>query len=316
MAIAPEAIERYLTAPLPHVPEFKGVSPDILRQRIIDVTGRPLASKTEPRYYQLEGVAFALYLRQSLLFFWMRLGKTKTAIDWANQLIVCDIVRGKGLVVAHSPQGAEVWESEIPKHSDLRAQVVHAGPELGERFIAALESDCHIIVAAHSVLQILFAEKKVMPRKGVPKLYPDHEAIALAAEYFSFGIIDEIHLVANPEGLRFQICKGLLVNCRYRLGLTGTPVGRVAYPVWAIAALIDDGRTFGKSYHFFEYAFGKQVKAFFGKRKTQIIFVRNEYSFQDRFARRLAAPLLSGFDVYVLKLFGDSVLCSWFRSAR
>lgn len=271
VAIAPEAIERFLTAALPYAPACKGMAPAELAELILDASGYPLQPLTEPRPHQLEGFAFALYLRRTLLFYWMRLGKTKIALDWAAHLKRAGLTHKKGLVIAHAPIGAEVWEGEIPKHSNLSARIIQAGPHSQDRLIDALESDCDLIVMAHPALQQLFSIKKPS-RKGPLKLYPDHEALRIAAECFSFCIIDETHLCANHTSLRFQICSALVAQCRQRLGLTGTPIGRNPYALWAQAFLIDGGATFGTSYYFFEAAFGKTRKTPFGKRGIETVF--------------------------------------------
>jgi SNF2 family DNA or RNA helicase len=269
--IAPEAIERFLTAPLPWVPACKGMTPEDLQKLITTASGAALDPKTQPRPHQLEGAAWAIYRRRTLLFFWMRLGKTKIALDWASHLKRCGLTHKKGLVIAHAPIGADVWQSEVPKHSDLKATVVSSGNGSTDALIDALESDCDLIVIAHSTLQQLFSIKK-LNRKGVPKLYPDVEALAIAAECFSFCIIDETHLCANHTSLRFDIVSGLVAKCRQRLGLSGTPVGRDPLAMWAQAFLIDEGQALSSNFYFFEAAFCKVRKARFGKRQNELVF--------------------------------------------
>lgn len=271
MPIDPASIERFLTSELPWVPECKGMPPDKLHRLIRDSTTQDIETKLPMRPHQLEGVAFALFMRRSLLFYWMRLGKSKIALDWIAQLKRCILTPAKGLIIAHSPLGAEVWREEVPKHSDLSVRVVVSGGSVFDDFIDACESNVDLVVVAHSTLQQLFGVKRPN-RKGVLKLYANKEALQLAAEYFSVCVIDEIHLCANPETLRFDIVKGLVANCRQRLGLTGTPIGRFPYALWAQCYLIDEGKTLSTSYHFFEAAFGKTVKARFGKRQTETVF--------------------------------------------
>ena len=94
MPIAQEALDQFLDQAMPLLPQFKGAAPDQLKRLIYDATGLPLGDlKTQPRKHQLEGLAFALYLRQALLFFDVRMGKSKIALDWAQHLRRAKMVR-------------------------------------------------------------------------------------------------------------------------------------------------------------------------------------------------------------------------------
>ncbi len=147
MAIAPEALAAFLERDAPNTTRYKGVSREVLLGRIEKATGAPLSTKTEPRPYQLEGLAFALVHHSALLFYDMRLGKTKMSLDWASHLKRVGWVHEKGLVVAHAPIGIDVWEGQIPQHSDLEARYVRSGPAAAEHLLDAVESDCDLVVS-------------------------------------------------------------------------------------------------------------------------------------------------------------------------
>jgi SNF2 family DNA or RNA helicase len=271
MPIDPEAIERFLQAPVPeHAIAFKGANPLDLNDLIFHSTGLDFKpSKTNPLGpHQIEGLAFALSNERSFLFYGMRLGKSWMALHWARHLRRANLVRSKGLVIAHAPIALQVWKSETEKHTDLRIRTIAAGPQSSKEFVDACESRCDLIAVAWSGLQQLFSIKK-LSRKGAPKLYPDHEALRRAAPYFDHCIIDEIHFCQNHTSLRFNIANELLENCHYRLGLTGTPMGRDPYSIWAQAYLIDEGVTFGRNYYFFEQAFGKAKYNHWARSKTE-----------------------------------------------
>lgn len=266
MAIDPKAVEAFLKRRPREVPPFKGVPQEQLLYAIYTATGTHYEEKTVSRPHQLEGLAFALCMRRALLFYWMRLGKTKIALDWAAHLKRAGLVKKKGLVIAHGPSGAEqVWEQQIPWHTDLEARIVLSGKGAPDAFVDALDSTCDLIVTPWSTLQTLFTVMRTS-RKGAPKLYVDTESAALAAQHFSHVIIDETHLCSNPDGLRAQIAERLLVETRYRLGLTGTPVGRNPYALWGQAFLIDGGRTLSNSYRFFMAAFGNRTASRYSAR--------------------------------------------------
>ena len=255
MAIDPEAIQRFLEHPAPDLPRFKGEDPLELQRLIYNCTGAFFEPKTAPRPHQLEGVAAALYMRRALLFYWMRLGKTKIGLDWATHLRRANLWRGLGIVIAHAPIGVDVWQGQIEQHSDLRAAYMRTGQDPVEVMLDAIARELDLVVAPWSVLQSIFTEKREN-RKGVPKLYPARDLLREAAESFSLAIIDEIHLCKNWMSLRFEIATLLLAQCRFRLGLTGTPFASDPMAIWPQAYLIDEGKTLARSFQFFEQAFG------------------------------------------------------------
>lgn len=275
MAIAKAAVEKFLTQPLIKLPEFKYGDPVTLARSIYDSTGLPFNPlKSQPRPYQVEGVAFALWLRRALLFYDMRLGKTAMSLYWAEHLRRAKLFRKKGLVIAHSPLGLQVWEREADIHSDLKISVVHLDVD---DFVNALVGDSDLIVVPVSGLQELFSQWGVVSRgtkKGQRKLYPNMELVSSIAEEFDLCIIDEIHMYGDHTSLRFQIAAGLTMQCNFRLGLTGTPIGRNPYKLWAQTFLIDRGTTLGNNYYFFEQAFGMGKPNWFSKRM--------QYKFDDK----------------------------------
>lgn len=262
MVIARAAIDAFLDKPVMYLPAFKGADPQSLERSIYDSTGQWLFPKTEQRDYQLEGVAFALWLRRALLFYDMRMGKTKMALDYAEHLRRSNLFRKKGLVIAHSPLGLQVWQREAEKHTDLKVSIVHLD---ADDFVAALDDDTDLIVLPVSGLQELFTTWGINDKTQKRKLYANHELVADFATEFDLCIIDEIHMHGDKNSLRFQIAAGLTEHCNFRLGLTGTPFGRDPFKLWAQAYLIDRGVTLGRSYYFFEQAFGIGRKNWFSK---------------------------------------------------
>lgn len=259
MPIDPEAIERFLAREIEPLPAFKGADPDWLRGQILQGTGAAYEHVGfAPRPPQLEGLAAALHLRRALLFYGMRMGKTKIGLDWAAHLRKAGLWRGKGFIVAHAPVGVNVWVKEAKAQTKLKVRGVLSGPKAGEQLETCLNDNTDLVVIAWSTLQALFTHKKVN-RRGVSKLVPNKEMLAEAAAQFSLCIFDEIHTCQNAESLRFSIAEKLVTNCDYRLGLTGTPSGRNPFSTWAQVYLIDEGELLGRSFFFFKHVFGKEV---------------------------------------------------------
>lgn len=269
MAILPGVIDAYLAQVPPHIPEFKGANRDWLHHMIREAIGIDYQPITAPRgKHQLEAVAFSLYRQRALLYYEMRLGKTKISLDWAEHLRLAGMwnAPSKGLVILHAPIALDVWETETPIHSDLKVALVRTKPS---EFFAALEGDADLIAVPWSGLQTIFSEKKRVKvhklkkingkEKSVfeqqNKMVVNTELVNLASEAFSLAIIDEIHYAKTKQTARFTIARALLQWCDFRLGLTGTPFGRDPYDMWAEAFLIDEGQALGHNFNFFREAF-------------------------------------------------------------
>ena len=271
MPISRDAIDKFLGRIHADPPECKGMSPNDLRALIYNCTGVEFEEKTVSRPHQLEGTAFALYLRQAFLFYWMRLGKTKIALDWASHLRRANFTKRKGLILAHATVGVTEWESQVSEHSNLIARSVRSGPAMEDAFLDACTSDCDLIIMSRFTMQEMFSEKR-LNQKGKPTLYPDRDLLATAAEFFDHSVIDETHFYSGEYGLPFALASALTAKCEFRLGLTGTPVGRDPYVLWAQAHLVDRGMHFGYNYAFFEAAFGKNIYSHFTKTNRTWVF--------------------------------------------
>lgn len=270
MPVSPEAISQFLAWKPAQAPSFKGADPTEIRQTLEDLIGAPFASVGPPaRPHQLEGLAFALWQKRALLYYSMRTGKTKIALDWLRALRQAKWSLGKALIIAHSPIGVDVWEGQAAQHSDLKIQTVHSGKDALEQFLAAAEGPQEAVVVAWSTLQAIFSVK-ALNRKAKVKRYADEEILDLVAPYFTALVIDEIHLTGNHLSLRFSIASHLASHCQYRLGLTGTPIGRDPFKLWASTYLIDEGETLSRNYYFFEIVFGKKKLNFFTKRPEML----------------------------------------------
>ena len=276
MAIDPQALADFLERQPPPIYDVKGAPPEALRASIARLTGASYTPKLEPRPPQLEGLALACYVEQCLLFYGMRMGKTKIALDWAALLRKGRRWNDKGLVIAHAPVGVDVWEGQAAIHTDLIVTGIRSGPAAQDELLAALEGPADLIVMSWSTLQSLFTEKRLAARgarKGQPKLYPDYGKLRAAADCFGLIIIDEIHRCKNWTSLWFTIGAELGLRCRYRLGLTGTAINRDYMAVWAQAYLIDRGRALGSSFPFFEQAFGTKKKIWDRNRRDAYEYV-------------------------------------------
>jgi superfamily II DNA or RNA helicase len=256
MPIAPEAIKAFLALKFAPLPDFKAMNEAQCLKMIKALTGRDFKAKTWPRLYQLQGIAASLHQRQFLLYYDMQLGKTLCALAWAEHLKHSGIWSGTGIIIAHAPVALDVWESQAKQHSALNLRVARTN---FDDFVKAIEDEVDFIVMTWSGLQAIFTEKRPN-RKKVMTLYPNKELLALAADCLSCFVIDEIHKAKDPYGLWFELADLISSQCSLRLGLTGTPLNRNAFDMWAQIKLIDRGQRLGWNFNFFKEAFGAKFK--------------------------------------------------------
>lgn len=182
---------------------------------------------------------------------------TRIACEWMEMLRRAGRWNRLGLVIAHAPIGLQVWEEQIKQYSDLKARFVQNSLD---EFMDAMDDEPDIIVTPWSGLQNMFTFK-AKDKKGKTKLFPDWDLIDLASEQFDLCVMDEIHYCKNHHSLRFGIASKLTALCEFRMGLTGTPIARSGYALWAQSFLIDRGETLGRNFYFFQQAFGKKKKS-------------------------------------------------------
>ena len=253
MATDPAVIAAFLARSWAPLPDFKGMDAEQAQAFIKRITGRPLAARTPPRLWQLQGTAAALYAKCCLLLYDMQLGKTKMALDTVEHLKATGMWKGTGFVIAHSPIGMETWAAQAAEHSNLTVRVCHTDPE---ELFAAIADGVDLIVMTWSGMQRVFCEKR-LNRKKQPTLYLNKGFVAEVAKCFSLCIIDEIHKAKNPYSLWHEMAAELTRHCEFAYGLTGTLLNRDPNALWAQMFLIDRGERLGYSYAFFEACFSK-----------------------------------------------------------
>ncbi len=279
MPTSPEALQSFLDRQPEPKFEVRGKDPAWLLDVIYRTTGLPFQPKTpwtgsDRDQRQLEGVAFALVVKQVLLYYGMRVGKTKLSLDWLQHLVHVQWIR-KALVIPPSPIVVDEWERQIPMHSDLDLSIIRSGPTAPNDLVDALDSTSAGVVVTWSTLQTIFASKR-LSRKGTPKLYADRAALREAMAFFQALVVDEIHGCNDWSTLRYDIISELAPEdpqqVPWRLGLTGTPFGRNPFGLWAQGRIVDGGRTLSRSYPFFCEAFGRSIYSHFARNRREVVF--------------------------------------------
>lgn len=275
--ISPRVIEAFLAKKPEPIFPVRGKNPEWLLDVIKRTTGHPFQPKTpwtgsDKDQRQLEAITLAIVKKRILLYYGMRVGKTRISLDWMEHLIRCGWMR-RALVVPHAPVGIDEWEIQTPVHSNLEGRFIRSGPGAQEQLCDALESDCNFIAIAPPTLQQLFTEKRMSRGKNPrPKLYLDRSTVDLMKGAFDGFVRDEIHGDMWDTSLRHAISVALGHQAEWRLGLTGTPFGRDPFGLWGQSYIIDGGETLGKNFYFFQQAFGKQQYNHFNRTNTEYVF--------------------------------------------
>lgn len=278
MPVDPAAIERYLNYS-PSAPRVKGRSIDALLKMIRNATGvefRP--TKTIPRPYQLEALAFACIAEQSLLFLKVRMGKTLVALEWMTLMRQAGRWKQRGLVIVPRTVVAAVWTGQVAEHSNLTIAYVNE-PNL-DALDAAMDEETDLVAVSWSALQQMFTLPNDNPRSK-KALKPNYDLIQNYAVEFDLACIDETHLCANATTHRFKLAKAMTQYCDLFVGLTGTPMGRDPFALWAQAYLADKGKALGANFHFFQSAFGKPSKNWFAPKHYVMEFDKKKTRYLD-----------------------------------
>lgn len=270
MPISKEALDRFVNKTFAEPIHVKEWDIEKLVDFITKISGQ-IEFKTNPRKNQLEGLLFALLYKRILLYYDPRTGKTKIALDWLSVLKSKKLLQ-KAFIIAHSPIGVDEWERQTSIHSNLKGMFIRTDKQTEDNLCKAIEEDYDFCVVAWSTLQVLFT------KKIYKTLVADKELIFdVVAQCFNTIIIDEIHMVMNPRTLRFEIAEQLVQNCEYRMGLTGTPIGRNPFGLWSQAYLIDEGKALSNNYYFFKNAFGYKQYNHFARNKQVIEFDHDKF---------------------------------------
>ena len=173
--------------------------PTVLAQQINAFQVNLAGFKLTPRRYQLFGIKFVLVAKKVILGDEMGLGKTIQALGVAQHLKNTNPYF-HGLVIA--PLAVlENWRKETNKVTDIRPYVLH-GIEKESEAKSWIKNGGLAITNFESLQKL-------------------HETINYK---FGLVIVDEAHLIKNPETLRSTYARNHLEYAEYSLLMTGTPL--------------------------------------------------------------------------------------------
>ena len=179
---------------------------------------------TEPYAHQRAGLEFLVRLGGGALFWEMGLGKTKTAVDYAEYLAK---LQSPFRVLVLCPNSVKRnWGAEITKHANHADYVVLAGPARKRK--AAIGTARYTIAN----VEMLSAGDSIVPLRDYP---------------WDLVIVDESTRFKSPQANRTKAL--FKMKARHRVILTGTPITGKPEDAWAQLEFVQPG-IFGKFWNF------------------------------------------------------------------
>lgn len=207
---------------------------------------------TQPYAHQRAGLAHLVALGSGALLWEMGLGKTKTAIDYAEWLGIQEVRNlqpteeyrdtFRALIVTPNTV-ARNWQNEIKLHAGHDDFVTLTGLPIAKR-VALMGSARYTIVNCEALAYPAFAK-------------------AAQAREWDLVIVDESTRFKNPRAARTKALLKLGKKARHRLILTGTPITGSASDAWSQMEFVDPG-LLGSFYSFTDQFL---VKDWFGRPK-------------------------------------------------
>ena len=240
--ISKEAVKEFLKQPRESYTWIKDASREDLEESI-----KELCPQFQPKLplftHQLASVNLGLAFNNFLYLLDMGLGKTRIALNIAQCRKLLRQVK-RTLVVVPNLVNIESWLEEVEKFTDLKA-VGLVGTK-AERLLL-LKQPADIYVINYSGLPIFTTDfKETRTKKGIKKKRTlNSKSLRLFALHFEMLVFDELHHVKHTDTLTYKICEMMSRFAKYRLGLTGTPIGRDPQNFWAQFHIVDRGETLG-----------------------------------------------------------------------
>jgi len=201
------------------------------------------------------GVCFPGYL------FFLDMGTGKSLISLAILQIRKQLKQiDSALVVVPNAVNVENWLEEVKKHTSLKAVGLTGTKE--ERLLL-LDKKADLYVINYDGLPVFMTDFQA-DTKGKKKRVVNKVEARRFAQRFNMVIFDEIHHIKHTNTLAFQLASVLSKHAEYRLGMTGTPIGRDPTNFWAQFFIVDQGETLGSVKTLFLQALFKQQQNYFG----------------------------------------------------
>lgn len=185
-----------------------------------------MLSKTDLTTKQNAAIEFAYENDYALMQCAMGFGKTIVTLTTVDELIR-DGHLSRVLIIAPLRVCDLTWRNEKAKWTHLNVSVAIATGTPKQR-LAAFESDAQVVVINFENIKWLFSNQHLI-------------------EKFDGLVIDETSKAKNVSGIAVKQLRHRVKNFKWRLGLTGTLVEEGLPNLYAMALLLDGGKSLGRN---------------------------------------------------------------------
>ena len=189
------------------------------------------------------------------------MGGGKTLISLFS--VLCRKMAGqasKAIVFVPYISSVDTWIEECKTHTpELRLIPLLGTTTENLRRLEEKDGDVFVICYASAVAMLA---KKNAKKKGWVIDPRDTRKVFSGFDTF---IADEIHKCSNISTLTYRMCRAVSLQCKYGIGLSGTPFGKDPEDLWSQFYLIDFGKTLGETKGLFQEAFFTKQKNYFTK---------------------------------------------------
>lgn len=199
----------------------------------------------EPRSWGKQAIKFGL--QNARVALWATPGIGKTGISYATTMLLRrqKLIKG-ALIVAPLNVIYNTWPAERQKWDQFREltlRILH-GPKKMDALLDMEPADIYLI-----------------NYEGLPwlvKAMNDHKMWGNERQPFDMLVLDEASKAKNPSSQRFKLLKGMALNFRRVLELTGSPAPNGLVDVWSQIYLLDEGLSLGRyKTHFYTQYFNQ-----------------------------------------------------------
>ena len=249
------ATAEYLNRPLRNLNEMKNWSAATLDRKLAKLRPKPTFI-TEPRLHQKACFLSLIKLPHNMQLLDMGLGKTKLVLDAFRWLKSANKIK-RILVLVPNVVNIEAWRLEVAKHApDLTVSYLSGMKEDRQE---ALFDETDICVGTYSGLMHLVCSKQPKTKMRI-----DDKKLSQTQKLFDGIVWDEITQLMNHRSLNSKIAVKLSKKYKFRVGLTGTPIGRDPQVLWSQFYAVDGGKALGPTLGLFRQAFFTSKKNYWG----------------------------------------------------
>lgn len=262
--ISKAAIEAFLQQQRDDFTWIKDVSREELEEAIKELCPE-FKPKLPPFKHQLAAIYLGLCFEGFLFFLDMGTGKTGVALNLIQIRKTHWKQVKKTLVVVPNVVNVENWIHETKKFTNLKT--VGLTGTKAERELA-LKQKADIYCINYDGLKVFMSSLEVSKGRGKNAgkrkwtIHPYNSRNF--ANQFDMLVLDETHHIKHTMSLQYQLCAILAKHAKYRIGMTGTPIGRDPVGLWSQFYVIDSGETLGTHKNIFLQALFSQKMGYFG----------------------------------------------------